>query len=379
MGAILGRWRTFAVNLMVTLLSVCGLVYLKTPRGIAVVHQALAGIPNAATADQMRIAVILVHLTPAGIRGALASVCLMGMIAGDGIHLHSWGSILVQDVILPLRKRHMSTKHHLLLLRLSIVAVAIWAFVFGALFPQTEYVQIWWSVTQAIFCAGAGAAIIGGLYWRRGTTSGAWVSMILGAVLTLIGMGLRLYYQNWLGREFPLNGQQIAFYVTLIAMISYIVISYLTCRTPHDMDRLLHRGKYAVEPEGSDTEEPARKNLNWGYRLMGIDEHFSPADRWITIGIFLWTMAFLVIFVIGSLLYLIHPWSNRAWANYWLVTGIFVPLLLGIVTTIWFTIGGFRDMAVFFRRLRLESINPQDDGVVPEKLVVAGVPLTVRQ
>ncbi len=153
MGSVLGRWRNFAPLIMLSLLGVCGLMYLRTPQGSDVVRHALARTSNPNTASQMRIAVVLLHITPIGIRGALASVCLMGMIAGDGIHLHSWGSILVQDVILPLRRRHLSTKHHLMLLRLAIVGVAVFAFIFGSIFPQTEYVTIWWTVTQAIFCA----------------------------------------------------------------------------------------------------------------------------------------------------------------------------------------------------------------------------------
>lgn len=372
MGSILGRWRMFALQVMLVVLGVCGLMYLKSPEGSAMVRQAGAGISNKNDANQMKIALVLLHITPVGIRGALASACLMGMIAGDGIHLHSWGSILIQDVVLPLRRRHMSTKHHLMLLRLAIVGVAVWAFIFGSIFPQTEYIQIWWAVTQAIFCAGAGACIIGGLYWSRGTVSAAWVSMILGAVLTLVGMGLRIYYQIWVGHEFPLNGQEIAFYVCVISMLTYIFISYFTCRTPFDMDRLLHRGKYAVE---SDETPPAAKrkpaSVSWRYRIMGIDEDFTFTDRLTTMGIFGWGLLLLIAFVIGSTIYFFRPWSASMWIKYWYITWLTIPLLFGVFTTIWFTIGGFQDMAVFFRRLREEKINPNDDGMVRESTVPA--------
>ena len=367
MGTILGTWRTFAQTVMVTLLAVCAVTYLHSPRGAEVVRGAMATIGDPATADQMRIPIALCHLLPAGVKGALLSVCLMGIISGDGIHLHSWGSILVQDVIVPLRRTPLSTKTHLRLLRLSIVGVAAWAFAFGAIFPQTRYVTLWWTITMAIFQGGAGAAIIGGLYWARGTTAGAWVGLLVGSVTSVVGIAFQVYSEHVLGRPFAFNGMQISFAATLLAMGSYVVVSLATCRGPHDMDRLLHRGPHAVEPEGpaAPVEAAVRdRRLPWVYRLMGIDGQFTRSDRWVTVGIFAWSMAWVAAFAVGSIAYLIHPWSNGAWAEYWRWTAIYLPLVIGVVTTVWFTVGCFTDLRVFFRRLRAEAVDPTDDGTV---------------
>ena len=95
-------------------------------------------------------------MLPIGIRGLLCSTLLMGLLSTDGMHLHSWSSILVQDVIMPLRKRPLTTRQHLLLLRLGMVLVAVCAFTFGALFRQGQFVQMWFGITQSIFCGGAG-------------------------------------------------------------------------------------------------------------------------------------------------------------------------------------------------------------------------------
>jgi len=387
MGGILGRWRGFASSVMVTLLSVCALTYLRSAEGAAAVDAALAHVKDPSTANQMRAPIALSHLLPVGLKGALLSICLMGIIAGDGIHLHSWSSLFVQDVIVPLQRKPLSIKQHLFLLRLAIVGVAVWAFVFGALFPQTEYVHLWWSVTQAIYTGGAGAAIIGGLYWSRGTTAGAWVGFLVGSVLSVSGILIRIYYQNVLHHAWFLNGQQIGFVATLIAVACYVVVSLLTCKQPHNMDRLLHRGAYAVEPEGSpDRGKPSAKRRSLLYRVVGIDANFSRSDRWITMGVFWWSMTWFLIFLIGTtgylgaqqiehhaafwasligpLAYRIHPWTNAQWANYWFVVSICLPLVIGVVTTIWFTIGCWLDMLIFFRKLRVETVNAQDDGTV---------------
>ena len=39
-----------------------------------------------------------------------------------------------------------------------------------------------------------GAAIIGGLYWKRGTTAGAWCGVLSGSLLAVLGI---LLTQNW--------------------------------------------------------------------------------------------------------------------------------------------------------------------------------------
>jgi len=313
----------------------------------------------------------------------------MGIFGGDGQHLHSWGSIFFQDVILPLRKRPLDSRTHIVFLRLSIIGVALFAFIFGALFTQTEYLPMWFNVTTAIFVGGAGAAILGGLYWSRGTTAGAWTGLITGSLLSVGGILLRqpecvalvhAFMQGrgfgasqaatsllqHIGPDFPLNGTQIGFFASLAALASYILVSFLTCRTPHNMDRLLHRGAYAVEPEAPDkpiAAGPASRRFHL-HNIVGIDEHFTRADRWATLGIFFWSLFWSAVFIAGSAAYLIHPWSARTWADYWLVTGIYLPLLISIATSIWFTIGCWRDLVSFFVRLRAQRVDTDDDGTV---------------
>ena len=383
MGGVVGRWRFFASSVMVTALALCTLTFLQHPAfhaGAARVQEIVHAIPNPKTAQQMYWPIALSRILPVGIKGMLCTVLLMGVISGDGMAIHSWGSILVQDVIVPLRKTPLPVARHLRLLRLAIIGVAVFAYGFGAVFQQTDKLLLWWSVTQAIFVGGAGVAIIGGLYWSRGTTAGAWAGMLTGSALVVAGIGLReghtLLWTGLVPRlgggafaastlrrypEFPFNGNQVAFVASLVAIAMYVAVSLLTCRRPHDMDRLLNRGPYAVEPEDPGH---AVRSVSWIVRLVGIDEHFTRSDRWVTWSVFYWSMFWFFLFVFGSVLYLVHPWSMEAWATYWRVTSVWLPLVIGVITTIWFTLGGAHDLRLFFRRLHHETVDPRDDGVV---------------
>ena len=51
--------------------------------------------------------------------------------------------------------------------------------------------------------------------------------------------------------ESHMNAVHVNFVAMLIAVAAYVVVSLLTCRKPHNMDQLLHRGQYAAEPEAA--------------------------------------------------------------------------------------------------------------------------------
>jgi len=134
--------------------------------------------------------------------GLMCAAMLGAFISTNDTYLHSWGSMLIQDVILPFRKKPLTQTQHLRLLRLSIVMVAIFIFFFSLLFQQSEYIFLFFAITGAIFAGGSGAVIIGGLYWRRGTAAAAWAAMITGSSIAVGGIII-----HQLTEDFPVNGQ----------------------------------------------------------------------------------------------------------------------------------------------------------------------------
>lgn len=366
MGMILGRWREFGKQALVYLLAICAMTYLVHPafqEQAAQVEQALAQIPNEQAQSQMRIPMAVSSMLPIAIKGAFCAILVLGIFGGDSTHLHSWGGILVQDVMVPMRKKPFGPKQHIRMLRLSIFGVAAFAFAFGALFPQTEYIVMWWAVTVAIYVGGAGSVIIGGLYWKKGTTAGAWAALITGSGLSVGGIVARLVWPD----AFPLNGMQVSFTATLSAIVVYVIVSWLTCREDFNMDRMLHRGKYEkiIEAVGEakmqgDESQP-RGILS---RILNFNEHFTRGDKWISWGLLLWSMLWFGTFVTGSLWNLISPWPIGVWKMFWHITGVGIPVVMALVTAVWFTWGGLRDIRNLFRRLKSDLVDERDDGTV---------------
>jgi len=357
MGGILGQWREKAKSALITLLALCAMTYMHHPHytaQAAAVNAQLAQIPNQQIQEQMEIPLAVTHLLPAGMRGALCVILLLGIFGGDSTHLHSWGSIFIQDGILPFRRKPFTPEQHIRVLRYAIIGVALFAFVFGSLFKQTEYVQMWFSVTQSIFVGGAGAAIIGGLYWKKGTTAGAWAGILTGSFLSTGGI---------LAKQFKMityNGIEIAFVAMLIAIVAYVAVSLLTCRADFDMDRMLHRGAYA---RADEKKAAAPAKFTWG-RIIGYDENFTTGDKWVTGSLFWLSMIFFFIVLFGTIWNFFAPWSLAAWSGYYHFTTIFLSVFFAVATTIWFTWGGISDSLALFRQLRAEKVNVLDNGLV---------------
>lgn len=62
----------------------------------------------------------------------------------------------------------------------------------------------------------------------------------------------------------------------------------------------------------------------------------------------------------------IKPWPNEVWLGFWHVTAIGLPILITIVTGLWFTWGGIHDIRALFRSLKSYKIDDSDNGTVKD-------------
>ncbi|MGD0781868.1 MAG: sodium:solute symporter, partial [Candidatus Aminicenantales bacterium] len=195
MGDVLMNWRNIPQwGLFLVFVPVVAYTVLHHPDfggAAAGARSILDGIANPALRSQLTVPIVLSKLLPAGLMGAFAAVMLAASIACHETYLHSWGAIFVQDVLMPLRKRPFESKQHVRALRWAITGVAVFVFFFSLLFQQSEYIFLFFAVTGAIFAGGSGAVIIGGLYWKRGTTAAAWSSMLTGSITAVGGIVIR--------------------------------------------------------------------------------------------------------------------------------------------------------------------------------------------
>ncbi len=361
MAGILGNWRNLTRNVMVTILAVCALTFMEHAKfagPAAPAATALQSISSVQMQTQMQVPVALSYMLPIGIKGLFCAVMIMGLLAGDAATVHSWGSVFIQDVVLPMRRKPLTPAQHIRLLRWSMIGVASFAFCFSILFRQTQYIVMWFTITGALFMSGAGSAIIGGLYWTRGTTAAAWSAVLVGSSTAFAGI-----IAKQIDPHFFLNSAYVSIIAIALAVVTYVIVSLLTCREPYDLERMLHRGRYALANETAVQAQP-RTRRTGVFALLGINREFTRADVFVALSIFVWGLLWVVVLVVGCLWNSVRPWPLAWWADYWLVAGVALPLLIAMGTAIWFSIGGLRDVRLFFARLRVEKRDDRDDGTV---------------
>ncbi len=381
MANILNGWRFRVLMVITVVLPVAIRVLLHHPAyaGLAeAVEAGVAGQPTEALQAEVRIPLGTMALLPAGLLGLMGAAMLGAFLSTNDTYLHSWAAIFVQDVVLPFRKRPLSQRAHLRLLKASIFGVAVYALLFSLYYEPNQYIAMFLALTGAVFVGGAGSAIIGGLYWSRGTAAGAWSAMVVGMSLSGVGIVAK---QSFVGAALDpaaaegtlgalgrllhalhhseaLTGQVLTFVAIAAAATTYVAVSLLTCREPFDLDRLLHRGAYAVAEDQVD--EHVRSS--WLEKL-GFTREFSGRDQWVTWITISWPLVWTLIFLVVTAYNLTTEVPAESWLSFWHGWTWFV-LLTGSAIMVWFGIGGFRDLREMFRLLRERRADEHDDGRV---------------
>jgi len=101
------------------------------------------------------------------------------------------------------------------------------------------------------------------------------------------------------------------------------------------------------------------------HAMSGIDENFTKGDRILSWSVIIYSLGYgfgsFLLIVIWNL---ISPWPAEWWTIMFFITGIVIASLVGIVSTVWFSIGGTIDLIRMFKRLHSHRVNEADDGRV---------------
>ena len=108
MGSVLAGFRGLPQGLFMFLVPGLVYVFMNHPDYQSVadsVNSSLAGLSTDTLRSQMRAPFVLSEVLPVGLLGAFAALMLAAFISTHDTYLHSWGSIFIQDVIMPFREK----------------------------------------------------------------------------------------------------------------------------------------------------------------------------------------------------------------------------------------------------------------------------------
>lgn len=376
MARIVGIWRFHPQTLVMLMVPIIvyTIMHLIDFSSIASsANEVLDQISSKTIKSQMTVPVVISKFLPVGIKGALFALMLAAFIGNIDTYLHSWGSIFIQDVVMPFRKTSFTQNQHLWLLRLSTCGVAVFVFFFSLLYEPTEAILMFFALTGAIFIGGSGAVIIGGLYWKMGTTRGAWAAMIIGSCLAFATFILRYIWPATYGTDFPINSQWI-YGITMFCSASFYIIFSLLENRVFNLEKMLHRGIYALkqspeeQKQSDDFNNSQNTIIGLIFRRLGLSKEFTRWDRIIFYATITWSLTWLVVFLIGTGCYFLNVIPSDFWMKFWKIK-VMIVFILGLVSTIWIGIGGLKDLKFMLKSLRTTRRDEKDDGMIRNETV----------
>ncbi|MFH1616010.1 MAG: sodium:solute symporter [Planctomycetota bacterium] len=373
---VLGFFRAIVYSLIVFIIALGAYVAMHHPHFSDIANKTndtLNTVTNEYLRRQIRVSAVMPHIFPAGLMGVLCAMMFASFVAVHDTYMHSWGTIFIQDVILPFRKKPFTPKQHLLLLRLSVIFVTLFIFLFSLWFRQYEYIFMYFWITGAIFTGGISGPIILGLYWRRGTAAAAWTSTIYGSTLavgTIVLSQLWPAYHTQIASfvqkfwpafqdtaKYPINGFYMTFGITISSMILYILVSLLIGRKQSfNLERMLHRGKYAIKDDKA-------QEFKRGLAAVGFQKSIPWKDKIIYLAVGGWFLTWFIVWIIMTIYQLTIGISDIGWSRFWQIY-IYAQYALVVIVIVWFMIGGVKDLRRLFRDLATMERNDLDDGMV---------------
>ncbi len=192
MGNLLGqiRWQGLLIFFMIFVLVVITYMhhpaYASTAASINHTLDVATGNQNLTSAErtQMLVPAALSYMLPHGMIGLFCSIMVAALISSSNAFMHAWGSVFLQDIVLPFRRKPLSTRHHLWALRFSVLGVAIIAFLLSLTIVPRQSILMYFALFNNLWLGPAGTVILGGLYWKRGTTRAAITTLIAGMIVS---------------------------------------------------------------------------------------------------------------------------------------------------------------------------------------------------
>lgn len=345
--------------------------------------------------QQMMMPSVLSRIFPVGMLGLFCLLMIMLLISTDDTRIFNASSTLMQDMILPLYKKHLAPAKHLLYLRLTSIGVAIFFLIVSLFFAQLDYINMFTTIMCALWTGGAGPILVFGLYSRFGNLTGAWSAIIFGSGTSFLGLVLQRTWamsiypflermqwvegvnsflvavstplDPWIHWEmdplkFPINSFEIYFISMIFSVAGYIIGSYLTYK-PFNLEKLLHRGIYSDEPPKPKVRWTAR---NFFSRIIGITPEYTRGDKIIAYSVFFYSIVYQVGLVfVGIVIWnMISPWPREWWTLKFFLTSLVIPGIVGVISTVWFLIGGIYDARNLFTDLEKRVEDPDDNGQV---------------
>ena len=162
----------------------------------------------------------LKEILPVGVLGLVVAGMLSAFMSTHDSYLLCWSTIIVNDIISPL-KPNMKSDTKIFLSRVIICLLGIYILYWGLFYNGGEDIWSYLAITGSVYFSGAISLLVCGLYFKCVNIYGAYCSLFCG-LLSLFGLGPIKEYLN-----ISLSGASIGLATLSISVIMMFLGSFL--------------------------------------------------------------------------------------------------------------------------------------------------------
>ncbi|MDC0274398.1 hypothetical protein OAK91_06670, partial [Planctomycetaceae bacterium] len=113
-------------------------------------------------------------IVPSGLLGLLVAGLMAAFMSTHDSYLLAWASITSQDIIAPIKGvKKLSDRDSIHYTRVTVILIGVFLLIWGIWYELPESVWTYMGVTGTVYVSGSATALIGGMYWKRASSTGA--------------------------------------------------------------------------------------------------------------------------------------------------------------------------------------------------------------
>jgi SSS family solute:Na+ symporter len=212
---------------------ICALVYFTTSAP-DLQELFLPTDPNVEPVNNLyAMPIFLGRVLPVGLIGIITAAMIAAFMSTHDSYLLCWSSVITQDIIAPIRGKNFSTASRIKWTRILIVVIGLYILYWGLIYEGGDDIWDYMAVTGAIYFTGAFSLLIGGLYWKGASSTGAFLALLSG-MTALLGLDpvQRLVGLKWVDPNTNedvqyLSGDEVGLMTVAFTMVVFVAGSLL--------------------------------------------------------------------------------------------------------------------------------------------------------
>jgi len=165
----------------------------------------------------------LAKIIPSGLLGLVTAGMVAAFMSTHDSYLLCWSGVIAQDIVGPVFGP-LSQRTRILITRISILTIGGFLLTWGLWYELSSNLWNYMAVTGTVYLSGAVPVVVGGLYWRRASSAGAYFAL-LGGLCGLLAMDPSIEFLKSNGIN--MEGAHLTILTFLISFSGFVIVSLL--------------------------------------------------------------------------------------------------------------------------------------------------------